>query len=152
MGGPTPSRLTEFYLWVSLGGVLGGLFNSLVAPLIFSELLEYPIVLIASCFLLPAAVGDRGRVHLIDVVAALGVAGLTLTLYYLPEYTLIDKWLPLVISLPLPSTVRPFYRWASFKRYTVWNYASIGVPLLSAIGGSTVRFGSGCAWRPSGWC
>ncbi len=29
---PAESRLTEFYLWMSLGGVLGGLFNALVAP------------------------------------------------------------------------------------------------------------------------
>ena len=29
---PHASRLTEFYLWMSVGGVLGGLFNALVAP------------------------------------------------------------------------------------------------------------------------
>ena len=30
---PAGVHLTEFYLWMSLGGVLGGLFNSLAAPL-----------------------------------------------------------------------------------------------------------------------
>ena len=34
---PAAGRLTEFYLWVSLGGVLGGLFNSLVAPLVRAD-------------------------------------------------------------------------------------------------------------------
>ncbi len=33
---PAPARLTEFYLWTSFGGVLGGIFAALVAPLIFN--------------------------------------------------------------------------------------------------------------------
>jgi hypothetical protein len=42
---PAPRRLTEFYLWLSLGGVLGGLVNALVAPLVFPRIAEYPLVL-----------------------------------------------------------------------------------------------------------
>ena len=48
---PGASRLTEFYLLVALGGVLGGAFNALVAPLVFRDLYEYPIALAAACFL-----------------------------------------------------------------------------------------------------
>ncbi|QBX37903.1 spermidine synthase [Brevundimonas sp. S30B] len=44
---PPPDRLTEFYLLLSLGGVLGGAFNALVAPAIFNMVWEYPLVLIA---------------------------------------------------------------------------------------------------------
>ena len=43
---PTPEHLTGFYLWLSLGGVLGGLFNALVAPIAFHTALEYPLVLV----------------------------------------------------------------------------------------------------------
>jgi spermidine synthase len=43
---PPASRLTEFYLLMSLGGVLGGSFNGLVAPMLFSDLFEYPIALV----------------------------------------------------------------------------------------------------------
>ena len=50
---PTVSRLTEFYLWISVGGVIGGTFNSLVAPLIFHSVLEFPLVLIAAALLRP---------------------------------------------------------------------------------------------------
>ena len=32
---PSPARLTEFFLWIALGGMLGGLFNALVAPVVF---------------------------------------------------------------------------------------------------------------------
>lgn len=45
---PAASRLTGFFLWVSLGGVLGGIFNTLVAPYLFNSILEYPLVLVFS--------------------------------------------------------------------------------------------------------
>ena len=56
---PGTSHLTEFYFLMSLGGVLGGLFNSLLAPQIFSStqwfgsVVEYPLMLVAACFLMP---------------------------------------------------------------------------------------------------
>ena len=45
---PPARYLTEFYLWLSLGGVLGGLFAAVVAPLLFRVILEYPLMLILS--------------------------------------------------------------------------------------------------------
>ncbi len=45
---PHPHYLTSFYLWMSFGGVLGGLFCGLVAPAIFNRVLEYPILISAS--------------------------------------------------------------------------------------------------------
>ncbi len=126
---PGAEHLTEFYLWVSLGGVLGGLFNSLIAPLLFNDLYEYQIVLVAACFLQPAIVTartSRGRVF--DILAPLAVGGLTLALYYFPT----DR-LPLLRSLPLPSLVKPFYRWVNFSPIMVWrNYVPIAVPLLTS--------------------
>ena len=38
-------HLTEFYLWMSVGGVLGGIFNSLIAPVVFHSVMELPLVL-----------------------------------------------------------------------------------------------------------
>lgn len=51
---PAPSRLTGFYLSMSFGGMLGGLFCALVAPVIFDWDYEHPILLIAAAALLPA--------------------------------------------------------------------------------------------------
>ncbi|MFZ1083797.1 MAG: fused MFS/spermidine synthase [Terracidiphilus sp.] len=51
---PGVSRLAEFYLWISFGGVLGGIFNALLAPQIFSSVFEFPLALIFAAFLLPA--------------------------------------------------------------------------------------------------
>ena len=50
---PAPAHLTEFYLIMSFGGMLGGLFNALFAPIAFKFITEYPISLVAGCFLLP---------------------------------------------------------------------------------------------------
>jgi spermidine synthase len=51
---PAPSRLTEFYLCISIGGVLGGLFNALVAPILFQTVTEYPLVMLLACAFRPA--------------------------------------------------------------------------------------------------
>jgi hypothetical protein len=50
---PEAGRLTEYYLYMSAGGVLGGLFNALVAPLLFRSLLEYPLVMGLACAVRP---------------------------------------------------------------------------------------------------
>jgi hypothetical protein len=52
---PDATHLTEYYLWVALGGALGGAFNALVAPAAFPGLVEYPLALVAACLLRPAA-------------------------------------------------------------------------------------------------
>ncbi|MFG0327361.1 MAG: fused MFS/spermidine synthase [Phycisphaerales bacterium JB037] len=53
-GRPSASHLTEFYLCMSVGGALGGLFNAIVAPLVFDRVLEYPIVIALAGLALPA--------------------------------------------------------------------------------------------------
>lgn len=50
---PDAADLTVFYLTMSIGGALGGVFNSIVAPLAFDRLSEYPVtVALAALFLL----------------------------------------------------------------------------------------------------
>lgn len=81
---PGPRHLTEFYLLISVGGVLGGLFNALVAPLVFSSLIEYPLMMVLACVLLAAprsaalGLGGGARRALLAVAAA---AALALVLY-----------------------------------------------------------------------
>lgn len=75
---PDPSRLTEFYLCLSIGGVVGGAFNAFVAPVIFNDVWEYPIVLVLACLARPW--GDLHRVPIwIWAMLILGVAAATLT-------------------------------------------------------------------------
>jgi hypothetical protein len=50
---PSTRHLTEFYLCMSVGGVLGGMVNALLAPVVFDRLVEYMLVLALSCLLRP---------------------------------------------------------------------------------------------------
>lgn len=51
---PAPARLTEYYLWIALGGVLGGVFNGVLAPVLFDAAYEYPLMVAVACFVRPA--------------------------------------------------------------------------------------------------
>jgi hypothetical protein len=73
---PNPSRLTEFYLFVSIGGVLGGIFAALIAPHIFSRVYEYPILIAAAVLVLPGFWSPGWRRVLADAGPILFVAGL----------------------------------------------------------------------------
>jgi hypothetical protein len=81
---PAPRYLTEFYLLISVGGVLGGFFNALVAPLVFRSLIEYPLVMVLACVLLlapraPALGLGPGAIRALGVVAL--IAALAIVLY-----------------------------------------------------------------------
>lgn len=76
---PSAGRLTEFYFWISFGGMLGGTFNTLIAPAIFSGIGEYPLVLVLACLWLPR--GDSavasGRALVLDWGLPLAIGVLT---------------------------------------------------------------------------
>ena len=59
---PPAALLTEFYLWLSAGGAVGGLLNALIAPLLFVNPFEYPLAALSACLLLPNALtGGREK-------------------------------------------------------------------------------------------
>ena len=63
---PAARYLTEFYLWMSFGGALGGMFTALIAPKIFSEVYEYPLLLALSMACRPGALsllGDKEKIE-----------------------------------------------------------------------------------------
>ncbi|MDH3538440.1 MAG: hypothetical protein OEP52_00465, partial [Acidimicrobiia bacterium] len=70
---PEPSGLTEFYLWISIGGAAGGVFAALLAPVLFDQILEYPIAIALAVTLLPITTSMERRARGLAVVAA-GVA------------------------------------------------------------------------------
>ena len=73
---PANRHLTAFYLWVSVGGALGGLFVAVVAPLAFKAYYELGIGL-AACALLAAIVyRSLNRIALgASLVLLLGTTG-----------------------------------------------------------------------------
>lgn len=50
---PSPKYLTTYFLIMSFGGVLGGIFNSLLAPVVFTQSYEFPLALVVACFMVP---------------------------------------------------------------------------------------------------
>lgn len=56
---PGAAYLTEFYLWMSIGGLLGGIFNSLIAPVIFPAVLEYQLAIVAAVLLRPRSFSSK---------------------------------------------------------------------------------------------
>lgn len=50
---PAADRLTGFYLAMAIGGVVGGLFAALLAPVLFDWMYEYPLLIVAAALLVP---------------------------------------------------------------------------------------------------
>ena len=50
---PAVGHLTRFYLAMSFGGMLGGLFCAIVAPLLFDWAYEHPLLILAAALLVP---------------------------------------------------------------------------------------------------
>ncbi len=76
---PDASQLTLFYLVMSAGGVLGGLFTALFAPLLFDWVWEHPLLVLAAALLLPtAALFDWRKLKGVDPQLAQITAALVL--------------------------------------------------------------------------
>lgn len=76
---PAPAHLTEFYMWMSAGGMLGGIAAALIAPQIFNWVAEYPILIVLALLCRPGWVWPTGRYSavfwiLLALVAAAALA------------------------------------------------------------------------------
>jgi hypothetical protein len=58
---PAASHLTEFYLWISVGGVLGGIATGLLAPAVFPDVWEYPFLIVLALLCRPNAFADGAK-------------------------------------------------------------------------------------------
>lgn len=75
---PASRHLTEFYLWMSFGGVLGGVFAALVSPQIFNAIWEYPLLLVLAMACRPgisARVASKDLRELV-VIAVVAIAAM----------------------------------------------------------------------------
>jgi hypothetical protein len=126
---PGPSRLTEFFLLISLGGVIGGAFNALVAPVIFRSIAEYPLALVAVLLCRSSPDEDRSsRGLLIDLLHPVGIGVLTVALAILVPRLHVQP-VNLVAAL-------------IFLPPTLLNYRQIMRPMRFALGLGAIFLGS----------
>jgi hypothetical protein len=55
---PPVRQLTAFYMWISAGGMVGGIASGLIAPAVFPDVWEYPILIVAALMCRPGALAD----------------------------------------------------------------------------------------------
>jgi SAM-dependent methyltransferase len=130
---PEPARLTEYFLLVGLGGVVGGAFNALLAPLLFDSFVEYPAALVLACLLRPRWDRERGRrswaPFVLPVALALAIVGIRLTLEALAVQSVglvaaVQVGIPCALCLALVRWRAPF---------------ALGVLVLFVLGGAQTQ-------------
>ena len=91
---PSADRLTSFYLYVALGGALGGIFSGVVAPLIFPDMWEFPLTwaALAAYLLIRALRESSGELFWSPErkrrIAALCIAALTASVCFFSDVLL----------------------------------------------------------------
>ena len=99
---PGPAGLTAFYLWIAVGGVIGGAFNSLLAPVLFDTTIEYPLATLAAAavaFAFPRRPG-RATDRTIDANAVIGRATLMVAMLGATTYAVSEARVGLELSSP----------------------------------------------------
>ena len=77
---PSSAHVTEFYLWMSFGGVLGGIFSALLAPQLFNSIWEFPLLLVLGIAMRPGLLVRPGKQDLIELAVMGGGVALLLVL------------------------------------------------------------------------
>ncbi|HET7165193.1 MAG TPA: fused MFS/spermidine synthase [Pseudolabrys sp.] len=71
---PAPQNLTAFYMWISAGGMIGGVATGLVAPHVFNWIAEYPLLVVLAVLCRPGLALPPGRSGQSALLGALGIA------------------------------------------------------------------------------
>jgi hypothetical protein len=109
---PQALHLTEFYLWMSLGGMLGGIFNALIAPLVFATIAEYPIAIVLACAVRPMLEEGRDGRWILDLLLPLALAAVFWVFSLIPESAqvaiILERWQHALIAAGVAIVVFSF--------------------------------------------
>jgi len=71
---PAARHLTAFYMWMSAGGMIGGISAGLVAPHVFSWVAEYPLLIVLAILCRPGLALPHARRDMLWWLLILGLA------------------------------------------------------------------------------
>ena len=103
---PAPSHLTAFYMWISAGGMIGGVATGLVAPHVFNWVAEYPVLIVLAVLCRPGLALPPGRSGQSALLAALGIAALIVLGFTGYVQTLSNNLFGVAIGVMLGLTVQ----------------------------------------------
>ena len=126
---PAPAHLTEFYLWTSFGGVIGGIFAGLLAPAVFDRTYEYPILVVAGLLALPGAFGGTPMQFMRRIWPALAAAALALVLPLI-----VDARPPAEGALPFQVLLVALVGWMLLQRRDAARLAALAVAAFVVTG------------------
>jgi hypothetical protein len=128
---PEATRLAEFYLCVAIGGMLGGLFNTLIAPTVFNTLIEYPLVIVLACLIRPRenSEADSTRDRLLDVIMPTSIALLTIGLSLLVARYDVSTVVGIAIVFGMPLVIINHH----FRKRPVRFALAIGAVMLGSV-------------------
>lgn len=79
---PHTRYLTRFYLIMSFAGMLGGMFNTFVAPFVFNGIYEYPLMIVAALWLRPGLKPGSKKAWLWQIMMPVLLVGIGLALCF----------------------------------------------------------------------
>jgi hypothetical protein len=137
---------------MSVGGVLGGLFNALVAPLTFREVWEYPLVVALACMLRPSPKpAKRPRVaRWADIVLPMLLLAVMEVLFWLYYYRSRLNQIPTFLGAEPWSLTWDWLNWVAGLNYVI-GWIHQGLLRLNQIpelfGGDPWQLIGPTAWR-----
>jgi SAM-dependent methyltransferase len=109
---PDTSQLTDFYLWIAVGGALGGIFIAVIAPFVFSTVIEYPLLVATIAFFRATR---EERVNWVDFAYPAFVGGMVAAAWYAFNWATVDVLGDLKTSLSVDA-VLVLFAYLAYRR------------------------------------